>query len=204
MKKEEMLKIEITKCIKYLQENSDYIFRTGDLKLHDASWTASELQYSDRFEYLKSFDFYDLFYDFCQDLYNNFKFIENVEIGKTKRDYIRRTSSFRIINSEYKINETNIPDFMNKIFDVLGYYDFELNENYEFNYNVNLDDFSFYDPSEIFNKINDCCEPVISMWKYIDDIKNNQVRLFEDYLDMLNDDAEDEYINELCIIDETF
>ena len=176
----------LARAIEIFKENEDALDYM-DLKLHSAFYYSSDIK--DDFPELED-DENDLFYWYCEDTYN--QMIEDFKergYDFDKREYVGRTSSFYLdkdYQTDYKF--TYMDDLLTHIVDKHGYNDAmpdiedgKINENdpyleYE---GCNIG----YIASEDFIKdLEGDLAPIIGMYSYIKDVKDNQVKYFKEYL----------------------
>jgi hypothetical protein len=191
-------KQELNKIFDYIKENNDALTGYTDLKLHDASFYCYRDMQNDfplcYATYSHNDDFYDYFYRFCESSFDQFTEDLNekrIDFEKTI-DRIGHTSKFYCYAGHDENAETMINDFIYS----------EYGDEYE----IKNGAFSFshyYGVSEIingleyfvknaFNDFKAKTADAITIYKYIEDFKQNQIEYFKEYLTFYEDDLKAE------------
>ena len=189
----------------YIEEHND-MFGYMDLKLHDVSFYCYRDLEND-FPLVVERGGDNIFYDFCEEEYNNFDCwcdYEGIDFEKMRR-FLGRTSKFYLTEWD---NDDTIRNIINQIIEKYSYYnpyyydDIYVNSDcqYLIDEHCILDD----DAKDIIERdldfiINDLwkdfhsdIEGVEKVYKYITDFKENQVENFKEWLQNLNDYFEEE------------
>lgn len=200
----ELANEQLRKCMDWLEANKD-AFQYMDLKLHDASYYAYDQAAEDFPLLAEEYNMDDLFYWFCEDEYD--MFVEDLENNqgidfKKMRNPLGRTSSFYLhdgsiieFTGRYRDDypwEYVLYNFINKY----GYNDtvpditpegtIDENDPYLADCEANID----YIENDMYNDMLSVFGPVVEVYDYIKDFKDNQVDIFKEYLTYKQEDLE--------------
>ncbi len=194
---------EVEKVVSYLQENQN-AFKSTNLKLHDIAYNPTlQNKYN-----LSDSEYQEFFNEFCDIEYTWYKDERNYLRLTNKHNYIGSTSNFYLYDTDIiqlEINE-NI-DLQNTIINMVltlisgsSDIDYIVNENGLINidlvakYCIGLDN-SYKNEciedmkndlewiSEKFLEyVKDEVEDIIKDYEYIQDFKNNQIEIFDNYI----------------------
>lgn len=177
----------LNKAIQIFQDN-EKAFSSMNLKLHDASyyaWSAKE-DYPEIED-----DMTDIFYLFCEVSYDQMlEYFEEQGYDFENRSYIGHTSSF-YLDKGYQFDR--ISDMDNLLYNVIeknGYaYDItpeikdgKLDETDEW-FDETSENIQYIASDEFLEDLNKDISPIIGMYEYIKDFKENQVEYFKEFLE---------------------
>lgn len=200
----ELANEQLRKCMDWLEANKD-AFQYMDLKLHDASYYMYDKAEEEFPLVAEEYNLDDVFYWFCDDSYDSFVMDLDVNLGidfDKMRHQLGRTSSFYLhdgsiieFTGRYRDEipwESVLYDFINKF----GYMDavpditpegtIDENDPYLADCGANIE----YIENEMYDDWIKEFGPVVEVYNYIKDFKDNQVEYIQEYLQNMEDNIE--------------
>lgn len=184
---------EIQRTITLLKDNEEKWNEYMDLKLHDCAFIDS-LAIEKNGVNITVNNVYETFFDiFCEESYQQFLEDCRIERGidfNELRDYVGRTSKFYLGNlhdndyisilQEYSY-DFNASSFEVKYDNVTGKYIIKFTDDDNIEESVVAEMLQV--SKSIYNDINNALVDIIAVYQFIADFKNNQVKLYKDFIE---------------------
>jgi len=184
---------ELRKAIKLLLDNEDKWQNTLDLKLHEAAYASIDFDYNNATVTFSNNIQSQWFYQFCETEYE--AFVEDLHdyfnidfdklrdnVGRTSKFYLGKLHASMLTDTLAEASQTYMFGGIEvKIIDELFSVDVDGSaENFEdFEDFVNaLLDFA----DHIYEEVEESLKPIITVYKYIEEFKANQVENFRDFV----------------------
>ena len=191
----------IAGVIEYLKGIENVWNQTRNLKLYDVFYHASEI--IDKYPLVKEErNEDDLFYSFCEFQFDMFQeWMKEEGIEPKTMVYVGRTSSFYLTD----IHERSMPDVLTNLFDAIegGYYSLDIDKNCEMIHftateyfteeeqiEENQEYMEYIADGSFLKDVKEYMSDAVRIADYIDDFKKNQIEIFTEEIEAINNDIE--------------
>ena len=184
---------ELRKAIKLLLDNEDKWQNTLDLKLHEAAYASIDFDYNNATVTFSNNIQSQWFYQFCETEYE--AFVEdlhdyfNIDFDKL-RDNVGRTSKFYL----GKLHASMLTDTLAEASDTYMFGGIEvkiIDELFSVDVDGSAENFEDFEDfvnalldfaDHIYEEVEESLKPIITVYKYIEEFKANQVENFRDFV----------------------